>query len=80
MNNKTLTIMLGENDIEEIINGRSITRELPDGNMVIVQQSLLKDVALPMLNNSMRIVNVHEEARKQAFLSDMRSDLYKPGC
>lgn len=80
MENQTLTIMLGENDIEEIINGRVITRELPDGNKVIVQQRLTKDVMLPIINNPMRVVNVHEEALRREFMNSMRNDIFKPGC
>lgn len=69
-------IMLGDNQIESLINGGAIRVKLSDGKMAEISQSLMKDLAAPLINHDKKIYNKQEidaiELASASLASSMR--------
>jgi len=48
-------IVLGDNQIESLINGESIHITSSDGKTVLIRQSYMKDAAAPIINHDKKI-------------------------
>ncbi len=48
-------IVLGDNQIESLINGKSIEVTLLNGETALIRQSYLKDAAAPIINHDKKI-------------------------
>ena len=53
-------ILLGDNQIESLINGGVIRVSLSDGKTVEISQSLMKDLAAPLINHDKKIYSKQE--------------------
>lgn len=53
-------ITLGDNQIESLINGGVIRVKLSDGKVAEISQSLMKDLAAPIINHDKNIYNKQE--------------------
>lgn len=53
-------ITLGDNQIESLINGGVIRVSLSDGKTVEISQSLMKDLAAPLINHDKKIFSNQE--------------------
>lgn len=53
-------IVLGDNQIESLINGESIQVTLSDGKTVLIRQSYMKDLAAPIINHDKKIYSKQE--------------------
>lgn len=53
-------IMLGDNQIESLINGGVIRVKLSDGKIAEISQSLMKDLAAPLINHDKKIYSKQE--------------------
>ena len=48
-------IVLGDNEIESLINGESIQKTLSNGETVLIRQSYMKDVSAPIINHNKKV-------------------------
>lgn len=48
-------IVLGDNQIESLINGGSVQVTLSDGKNVLIRQSYMKDLAAPLINHDKKV-------------------------
>jgi len=48
-------IVLGDNEIENLINGIPIHKTLPSGEVISIRQSYVKDVAKPIINHDKKV-------------------------
>lgn len=53
-------ITLGDNQIESLINGGVILVKLSNGKMAEISQSLMKDLAAPIINHDKKIYSKQE--------------------
>ncbi len=73
-----LEIVLGDNQIESLINGETIHITLSSGKTVLIRQSYMKDAAAPMINRDKRIFsNAEIDSIKRA--AAMMADTFKLG-
>ncbi|MEZ2459322.1 hypothetical protein ACBR55_12145 [Salinicoccus roseus] len=56
-------IVLSEGQLETIINGGVIKAKLPSGETVKIRQSIIKDMAAPILNNRFKVADTRQEDR-----------------
>ena len=48
-------VILGDREIESLINGGSIQKELSEGTTILISQSMVKDMAAPIINYDKKI-------------------------
>jgi len=71
-------IVLGDNEVERLINGESVKVSLSDGEPVLIRQSYMKDASAPIINRDKKIYsNVEIESIKRA--SSMMADTFNLG-
>ena len=71
-------VVLGDNEIERLINGESIQKSLSDGKTLLIRQSYVKDMAAPIINRDKKVFsNAEIENIKRA--SSMMADTFKLG-
>lgn len=71
-------IILGDNEIESLINGESFQKTLSDGKTILIRQSYMKDAAAPIINRDKKIYsNCEIESIKRA--SSMMENTFKLG-
>lgn len=71
-------IALSEADIQSIINGRKVNKKLSDGTELVIRQSYLKDMAMPLLIDRFNVTDSVVEHRLKEFRSSM-SDTFRLG-
>lgn len=54
---KKYTVTLTENEIESIINNRSISKQADENTCIVIKNSLSKDIEQPILNNDKKILS-----------------------
>lgn len=70
-NNKRITISLGDDEIERLINGDTIKKEV-DGDLINIRQSYIKDMALPLADRENKVISKSEIRNiKFSFLSNI---------
>ena len=57
------SIVLGDNEIESLINGESIQKILSNGKTVLIRQSYMKDATGPLINHNKKVYS--DEAIKK---------------
>lgn len=71
-------IVLGDNEIEQLINGEPIQRTLSDGETVLIRQSYVKGMGAPIINRDKRVFSSTEiESIKRS--SSIMADAFKIG-
>lgn len=65
-------IVLSEADIQSIINGRLVKRNI-DGMEISIRQSYLKDMALPVIKDRFEVKDTIMENQLRAFRSSMKN-------
>lgn len=75
-------IVLSEEDIERIINGEEVAfdfnRTIKAGEKIIVRQSYMKDVTVPIINRDKKIYS-KSEIENIKIASSMMADTFKLG-
>lgn len=71
-------VTLGDNEIESLINGGSIQKELSDGTIVSISQSIAKDVAAPIINHDKKIYS-DAEIKNIKISSLVMADILRSG-
>ena len=71
-------IVLGDNEIESLINGESIQKTLSNGETVLIRQSYMKDASAPIINHNKKVYS--DEAIKNIKIgASMMADTIKLG-
>ena len=55
-----MEITLGDNEIEQLINGESIQKTLSGGKTVLIRQSYTKDASAPIINHDKKVYSKSE--------------------
>lgn len=71
-------IVLGDNQIEALINGESIHVSLSSGKTVSIRQSYMIDATAPMINRDKKIFS-NDEIKNIKMASSMMADTFKMG-
>ena len=53
-------VVLGDNEIERLINGESIKKTLSDGKTLLIRQSYVKDMVAPSVNRDKEVFSKNE--------------------
>lgn len=53
-------VVLGDNEIERLINGESIKKTLSDGKTLLIRQSYVKDMVAPIVNRDKEVFSKNE--------------------
>nr|DAE10375.1 MAG TPA: hypothetical protein [Siphoviridae sp. ctwrX9] len=71
-------IVLGDNEIESLINGESIQKTLPDGKTLLIRQSYVKDMAAPIISHDKKVYS-DSDIKNIKIASSMTADTFRLG-
>ncbi len=71
-------VVLSENEIESLANGTPIQKRLSDGKVLSKNLSMMKDVAMPLINHDKKLFS-NAEIENIKIASSMMADAFKLG-